>query len=189
MVTVIATDSFGAIWASIPVTITVTDINEGPEVTGTGPRWTMPRTALVSVATYTATDPENAGAVEWSLETGETGDDADELRDRRDQRRAHVRRGLPTMRCLVLTTDSEQRVLGDGDCHRRRRHSNYQGDGHRRPSPTWTRLRTVTLVAVGPVSRSCGDWLRIVDLDKVDGWRSGVAVVQVERARAAPTTP
>ena len=33
MVTVIATDSFGAT-ASIDVTITVTDVNEGPEVTG-----------------------------------------------------------------------------------------------------------------------------------------------------------
>ena len=36
MVTVIATDSFGAT-ASIDVTITVTDVNEGPEITGTAP--------------------------------------------------------------------------------------------------------------------------------------------------------
>ena len=73
MVTVIATDSFGAT-ASIAVTIKVTDVNEGPEVTG------LDQVDYAEggeggegdVATYTATDPENAGAVKWTLD----GDDA-----------------------------------------------------------------------------------------------------------------
>ena len=73
MVTVIATDSYGES-SSIAVTINVIDENEGPEVTGqdsvdyaengTGP-----------VATYTATDPELAGAIRWSLATGEDAED------------------------------------------------------------------------------------------------------------------
>ena len=70
MVTVIATDSFGES-SSIAVTITVTDINEGPEVTGLD-QVKYPENGTGDVATYTATDPENAGAVKWSLE----GDDA-----------------------------------------------------------------------------------------------------------------
>ena len=70
MVTVIATDSFG-VTASIPVTITVTDINEGPEVTGRD-RVDFPENGEDAVATFTATDPENAGAIAWSLD----GDDA-----------------------------------------------------------------------------------------------------------------
>ena len=68
MVTVIATDSFG-VTASIPVTITVTDINEGPEVTGQD-QVDYAENGEDAVATFTATDPENAGAIAWSLGDG-----------------------------------------------------------------------------------------------------------------------
>ena len=70
MVTVIATDSYGES-SSIAVTITVTDVNEGPEVTGLD-RVDYTEDGEGAVATYTATDPELAGAITWSL----TGDDA-----------------------------------------------------------------------------------------------------------------
>ena len=73
MVTVIATDSFG-VTASIAVTITVTDINEGPEVTGRD-QVDYAEKREVAVATYTATDPENAGAVTWSLEDAADAED------------------------------------------------------------------------------------------------------------------
>ena len=70
MVTVIATDSYGES-ASIAVTINVTDDNEGPEVTGQD-SVEYPEKGEGAVETFTATDPEVAGAITWSLE----GDDA-----------------------------------------------------------------------------------------------------------------
>ena len=69
MVTVIATDSFGAS-SSIPVTITVTGENEGPEISGDN-SIEYPEGEMRSVATFTATDPEDAGDIAWTL----TGDD------------------------------------------------------------------------------------------------------------------
>ena len=75
MVKVIATDSFGAT-ASIDVTITVTDVNEGPEITGSAQE-DYPENGTGSVATFTAVDPEVAGAITWSLDAGEdAGEDA-----------------------------------------------------------------------------------------------------------------
>ena len=72
MVTVIATDSFG-VSASINVTIKVTDENEGPAVTGPAEaEYAENRTG--AVAMFTAVDPENMGAVVWSL-GGDDGDD------------------------------------------------------------------------------------------------------------------
>ena len=68
MVTVIATDSFGES-ASIDVTIKVTDENEGPAVTGPAEA-EYAENGTGSVGTYTATDPENMGAVTWSFATG-----------------------------------------------------------------------------------------------------------------------
>ena len=68
MVTVIATDSFG-VSASIDVTIKVTDENEGPAVTGPAEA-EYAENGMGSVAVFTATDPELAGAVAWSLATG-----------------------------------------------------------------------------------------------------------------------
>ena len=70
MVTVIATDSYGE-RSSIAVTITVTDVNEGPEITGDVAEYEEGEKR--SVATFTAEDPEVAGDITWSL----TGDDAD----------------------------------------------------------------------------------------------------------------
>ena len=75
MVTVVATDSFGAT-ASIDVTITVTDVNEGPAVT-TGPAEAeYAENGTGAVATFTAVDPEIAGAVVWSL----GGDDVEDFK-------------------------------------------------------------------------------------------------------------
>ena len=76
MVTVIATDSFGAS-ASIEVTITVTDVNEGPEITVGGlaisgmARVDYAEDRQDAVETYTASGPESDMAT-WSL----LGDDA-----------------------------------------------------------------------------------------------------------------
>ena len=73
LVTVIATDSFG-LWDSVEVIITVTDVNEGPTITGTT-EVEYPENGTGSVAVFTATDPENAGAIAWSLaDSGDAGD-------------------------------------------------------------------------------------------------------------------
>ena len=74
MVTVIATDSF-SVAASIDVTIKVTDENEGPAVTGPAEA-EYAENGTDPVVVFTATDPENMGAVVWSLD----GDDADDFK-------------------------------------------------------------------------------------------------------------
>ena len=65
MVTVMAEDSFGDS-ASIMVTITVTDLNEGPDITGED-TIEHPENRTSSVETYRASDPERAGTITWSL--------------------------------------------------------------------------------------------------------------------------
>ena len=65
MVTVMAEDSFGDS-ASIMVTITVTDLNEGPEITGED-TIEYPENRTSSLETYRASDPERAGTITWSL--------------------------------------------------------------------------------------------------------------------------
>ena len=60
-----AEDSFGDS-ASIMVTITVTDINEGPDITGED-TIEYPENRTSSVETYRASDPERAGTITWSL--------------------------------------------------------------------------------------------------------------------------
>ena len=65
MVTVMAEDSFGDS-ASIMVTINVTDVNEGPDVTGED-TIEYPENRTSSVETYRASDPERAGTITWSL--------------------------------------------------------------------------------------------------------------------------
>ena len=65
MVTVMAEDSFGDS-ASIMVTITVTDVNEGPDITGED-TIEHPENRTSSVETYRASDPERAGTITWSL--------------------------------------------------------------------------------------------------------------------------
>ena len=66
MVTVMAEDSFGDS-ASIMVTITVTDVNEGPDITGKD-TIEHPENRASSVETYRASDPERAGTITWSLD-------------------------------------------------------------------------------------------------------------------------
>ena len=63
--TLTATDSFSDS-ASIDVTITVTDADEAPGVTGDATIGICRERAPGSVATYTAVDPEGV-AVKWSL--------------------------------------------------------------------------------------------------------------------------
>ena len=120
MVTVIATDSFGAT-ASIDVTITVTDVNEGPVITGAA-QVEYPENGTGRVATFTAVDPELAGAITWSL--ADMGDaEAFEISDSGVLTFAKVAR----LRGCWPTADDEQRVRGDGGGHRRRRHDDRQG--------------------------------------------------------------
>ena len=61
-----AEDSFGDS-ASIMVTITVTDLNEGPDITGED-TIEHPENRTSSVETYRASDPERAGTITWSLD-------------------------------------------------------------------------------------------------------------------------
>ena len=69
-VTLTAEDSFGAS-ASIMVTITVTDMDEAPDVTGDAAAEYAEK-GMGAVATYTAVDPEETDIVSWSL----SGDDS-----------------------------------------------------------------------------------------------------------------
>ncbi len=77
LVTVVATDQTGRA-ASLPVTVTVTDVNEGPEIaeTGTNTAITVDENYDQVLATYSATDPEDPTAkiTRWSV-TGRDGGD------------------------------------------------------------------------------------------------------------------
>ena len=75
LVTVVATDQTGRA-ASLPVTVTVTDVNEGPEITeiGTNTAITVPENYDQVLATYSATDPEDQPVTRWSV-TGRDGGD------------------------------------------------------------------------------------------------------------------
>ena len=77
MVTVIATDSFD-VSDSVEVIITVTAVNEGPDITGIAEA-EYPENGEDAVATFTAVDPENKGAVVWSLKDDVTTDDDDDF--------------------------------------------------------------------------------------------------------------
>ena len=74
LVTVVAADREG-VEGTLDVTVTVTDENEGPEVTGTS-SFTIAENGELVGATYTGTDPENPGAqiTRWSV-TGTDGGD------------------------------------------------------------------------------------------------------------------
>ncbi len=74
-VTVVATDQTGRA-ANLPVTVTVTDVNEGPEIaeTGTNTAITVRENHDEVLATYTATDPEDQPVTRWSV-TGRDGGD------------------------------------------------------------------------------------------------------------------
>ena len=73
MVTVKAEDSYGDS-ATIMVTIMVTPVDEPPEITGESADASCTRRrVLLTVATYTAADPERT-AVKWSLSGADAGD-------------------------------------------------------------------------------------------------------------------
>ena len=81
-VTVVATDQTGRA-ANLPVTVTVTEVNEGPVITRDGnlfgnPSGSVPENTPVTqvLATYTASDPERPGVkiTQWST-TGRDGGD------------------------------------------------------------------------------------------------------------------
>ena len=73
-VTVVATDQTGHA-ASLAVTVTVTDVNEGPTVSGTA-EYTVRENHEAALGTYTARDPEDPGLeiTRWSV-TGRDGGD------------------------------------------------------------------------------------------------------------------
>ena len=72
--TVVATDS-GRRSASLSVTVTVTELNEGPEVSG-ATTYTVPEGQDLTGAAFTARDPEDAGAAvtSWRLAGSDAGD-------------------------------------------------------------------------------------------------------------------
>ena len=71
LATVVASD--GANPGILDVTITVTDVNEGPEVAGQATR-TVSENFDGVVASYTATDPEGSEVARWSLGGSDSGD-------------------------------------------------------------------------------------------------------------------
>ena len=75
LVTVVATDQTGRA-TSMPVTVTVTDVNEGPEITETGTNTaiTVDENYDQVLAAYSATDPEDQPVTRWSV-TGRDGGD------------------------------------------------------------------------------------------------------------------
>ena len=75
LVTVVATDQTGRA-TSLPVTVTVTDVNEGPVIadTGTNTDITVDENYDQVLATYSATDPEDQPVTRWSV-TGRDGGD------------------------------------------------------------------------------------------------------------------
>ena len=72
-VTIQARDN-GGNTASLPVTVTVSEVNEGPEVTGGRPSFTINENQALPGATYTATDPEGGSVTRWSLGGSDGGD-------------------------------------------------------------------------------------------------------------------
>ena len=60
--------------ASLPVTVTVTDVNEGPEITSGGTRFTVPENQDWAGASFTASDPEGEAISRWNLGGRDGGD-------------------------------------------------------------------------------------------------------------------
>ncbi len=71
-VTVRASD--GTHTASLPVTVTVTDVNEGPEVTSGRSSFTISENQGLTGSAYTAIDPEGAYVTRWSVGGRDGGD-------------------------------------------------------------------------------------------------------------------
>ena len=72
-VTVQARDD-GGNTASLPVTVTVREVNEGPEVTGGQSAFIINENQDLPGATYTATDPEGGSVTRWNLGGSDGGD-------------------------------------------------------------------------------------------------------------------
>ena len=70
--TVVATDS-GGLSDSLEVEITVTDVNEGPEVSGES-SFTIQENRYLTNAVYTALDPEGANVARWNVGGRDGGD-------------------------------------------------------------------------------------------------------------------
>ena len=72
-VTIQARDD-GGNTASLPVTVTVREVNEGPEVTGGRSSFTINENQALPGATFSATDPEGGSVTRWSLGGSDAGD-------------------------------------------------------------------------------------------------------------------
>ena len=72
-VTVQARDD-GGNTASLPVTVTVREVNEGPEVTGGRSSFTINENQDLPNAIYAATDPEGGSVTRWTLGGSDGGD-------------------------------------------------------------------------------------------------------------------
>ena len=72
-VTIQARDD-GGNTASLPVTVTVREVNEGPEVTSGRPSFTINENQALPGATFSATDPEGGSVTRWSLGGSDGGD-------------------------------------------------------------------------------------------------------------------
>ena len=71
-ITVVAADD-GGLRGELDVAVTVTDLNEGPEVTGTT-SFTVVENLDWPGASFTATDPEGDAVTRWSLSGSDVGD-------------------------------------------------------------------------------------------------------------------
>ena len=72
-VTIQATDD-GSNTASLPVTVTVTEVNEGPEVTSGRDSFTVSENQSLPNAVYTGSDPEGGTVTRWALGGRDGGD-------------------------------------------------------------------------------------------------------------------
>ena len=72
-VTIQATDD-GSNTASLPVTVTVTEVNEGPEVTSGRDSFTVSENQSLPNAVYTGSDPEGGAVTRWALGGRDGGD-------------------------------------------------------------------------------------------------------------------
>ena len=70
----IQAEDSGGIEASLPVTVTVRDVNEGPEVTSGSPSFTIDENRDLPSAVYTGFDPEGGTVTRWTVGGTDGGD-------------------------------------------------------------------------------------------------------------------
>ena len=70
----IQAEDSGGIEASLPVTVTVRDVNEGPEVTSGSPSFTISENQDLPNAVYTGFDPEGGTVTRWTVGGTDGGD-------------------------------------------------------------------------------------------------------------------